>query len=634
MRTLRTKVFILTFIPLVLFFVAVIINSQVFEKKRVIRDSFLFFNSVLTNYVSSIEKWQSNYANMLESLVKLDKKELLLRDFQVSIAEAHRADLYYAGDDGSIFASDQTEEEYSKGKYSDQYDPRQEDWFGRAGPHVAMDDMEYEDTVDRWVVSWIVRKDDGVFGIDVNVDEIDVADKNLQLPYQGKILLVSHDNHIIVWNDSNLRGEDVSKVDPVFTKSFMDSVLDNKNASYVSYNDADGTEMWVLGSRVGDSGWKLFICLEKDLVLSNVNTSIRIKYAALLLMFIVIFLSVRIYISRNISEPVSNVSALISNMSIDHDFTERVYCTSNDEIGVMSANMNEFMDEQCRIVSSAKATGNSILEGINTCNMVVGNVESELRNQETVTSSFANSIKEMHLATDEISKNSDEVASKVVSVHGLSSNSVEMANNAKEAVNILRADIEDSSKAIRHLYDLTSGVSSVVETIREIAEQTNLLALNAAIEAARAGEHGRGFAVVADEVRVLSSRTQESIKEIENSSMAYKEGTDNAVAMMKKSSESCGKTIEWVESIVDKLNEINVHIGKVSEMTSAIAHSTTVQEHNFSEVQDGMEDLRQSARKIASDMTKCSEAYSELLAESKEMMNVFSKFVLPEDYDK
>ena len=99
MRTLRTKVFILTFIPLVLFFVAVIINSQVFEKKRVIRDSFLFFNSVLTNYVSSIEKWQSNYANMLESLIKLDKKELLLRDFQVSIAEAHKADLYYAGDD-------------------------------------------------------------------------------------------------------------------------------------------------------------------------------------------------------------------------------------------------------------------------------------------------------------------------------------------------------------------------------------------------------------------------------------------------------------------------------------------------------------------------------------------------------
>ena len=634
MRTLRTKVFILTFIPLVLFFVSVIINSQVFEKKREIRDSFLFFNSVLTNYVSSIEKWQSNYANMLESLVKVDKKELLLRDFLVSIAEAHRADLYYAGDDGSIFASDQTEEEYSKGKYSDQYDPRQEGWFGRAGPHVAMDDMEYEDTVDRWVVSWIVRKDDGVFGIDVNVDEIDVADKNLQLPYQGKILLVSHDNHVIVWNDSNLRGEDVSKVDPVFTKSFMDSVLDNKNASYVSYNDADGTEMWVLGSRVGDSGWKLFICLEKDLVLSNLNTSIRIKYAALLLMFIVIFLSVRIYISRNISEPVSNVSTLISNMSINHDFTERVYCTSNDEIGVMSANMNEFMDEQCRIVSSAKATENSILEGINACNRVVGNVESELRNQEKVTSGFANSIKEMHLATDEISKNSDEVASKVVSVHGLSSNSVEMANNAKEAVNILRADIEDSSKAIRHLYDLTSGVSSVVETIREIAEQTNLLALNAAIEAARAGEHGRGFAVVADEVRVLSSRTQESIKEIENSSMAYKEGTDNAVAMMKKSSESCGKTIEWVESIVDKLNEINVHIGKVSEMTSAIAHSTTVQEHNFSEVQDGMEDLRQSAQKIAIDMTKCSEAYSELLAESKEMMNVFSKFVLPEDYGK
>ena len=167
--------------------------------------------------------------------------------------------------------------------------------------------------------------------------------------------------------------------------------------------------------------------------------------------------------------------------------------------------------------------------------------------------------------------------------------------------------------------------------MRDIADQTNLLALNASIEAARAGENGRGFAVVADEVRALSSRTKESIAEIEETTRSFKAGTDSVVGMISKSSESCRDTIDWVNSIVNKLNEINGYIGDVSKMTAYIADSTSVQQHNFALAEDCMHQMRNIARQISSDMGKCSEAYEKLLKDADNMTTVFSVFKLPED---
>ncbi len=635
MKSLKSKVFVLTFVPLILFFLVVIVNTQIFEKQRTVDDSYTFFKSVIDNYGNSVERWMSSRSNMIKNTAALDKSNLIDRNFLQATSLAYKVDVYFAQDDGKIYASDQTEEEFKAGNYEDPYDPREEGWFINAKTDkVLMDDMEYEETVDAWVVSWVIRKDDGVLGIDVRIDDMDVSDRNLFLPNGGKLLLVDSNGNIIIWKDNKMRGKPVAELDPVYTPEFMKNVISASQKKFTEFTSKDGTNLWILGKEIQNSEWRIFICLEEEKVLSSLHSTISTTYITLFIMMAVVFAAVSYFITKFISVPVSQVNHLISNMSRNHDFTKRVESRFQDEIGEMTDNMNEFMDEQCRIVSSMKLIGESIRDNVDACNSVAQNVEAELKGQENVTENFAKSIDEMNSATNDISSNSSDVANKVSSVHTLSTNSVEIANNARNSVNILREDLDNSSDAIKHLNDLTASVVSVVGTIRDIADQTNLLALNASIEAARAGENGRGFAVVADEVRALSSRTKESIAEIENTTKDFKAGANSVVSMISKSSDSCRETIEWVSSIVDKLNEINIHIGSVSEMTKYIADSTAVQEHNFALAEECMHQMRNSALQIADDMSRCSESYKKLVNDADHMNSVFAIFKLPENQNE
>ena len=292
--------------------------------------------------------------------------------------------------------------------------------------------------------------------------------------------------------------------------------------------------------------------------------------------------------------------------------------------------MNEFLSGQSSVVRHAKAMSTHILDGINTCNEVVSKVESEVKKQESVIMKVVESMDNAHQATNEISQNTVDTAKKVNSVYKLSNEGVDVALNAKNSVNILNNDISQTSDAIRNISDLTTDVVSVVETIRGIADQTNLLALNAGIEAARAGEHGRGFAVVADEVRALSSRTKESIEEIEKNTLSFKEKIAGAVSMMGKSSSSCSNVIECVELIVNKLNDINLNMENISERSTKIADSTSVQECLFKEIQDGVENMRRSSGEIAYEMEECYKSYQSLNEDAENMMNEFSVFKVGE----
>ncbi len=626
LNSLRSKVFALSLAPLVVFFVAVVVNSHFFEKKRTINDTYQLVNSMLKENTRELKKWQDNNAELVHYLSKMKKEYYHDRNFMMSVARANKADVYFAENSGKIFASDMTEKEFSDGVYVDPYSFLEEDWFKNASSKVFMDDMDYEETIDDWVVSWLVRRDGGVFGIDVHTEDIVVTAKDISLPHSGRLLLLDSKNNVVSWGEKDLRGKHATEIDPVFSDEFVENLLKNSPNGFVSYNSRSGIERVAVASAIGDSGWKFVILLDEAAILKGLQNTERIEFIGVLILMVLIFLAVKICARRYVTDPIDKVTGAISDMNQNHDFTVKISSDTNDEIGIMSRNMSEFLNKQAEVVGMAKSMSRSIMDGVNTCNDATLNVEGQIRNQGQVTADFANSIREMHLATDEISRNSSETATKVTSVHNLSENGVTIAGNARNSVDILKSDIDKTSIAIQNLDALTVGIASVVETIRGIAEQTNLLALNAAIEAARAGEHGRGFAVVADEVRALSSRTKESTAEIEKTILSLKTETGNAVDMMSRSSESCSHTIEYVESIVTKLREMNVHIGEISDMTTMIASATAEQDQTFSLIQEGVEKMKESAQEIALDMSKCTEACSNLTAGAQDMLETFSVF--------
>ncbi len=626
LKSLRSKVFALSLAPLVVFFVAVVVNSHFFEKKRTINDTYQLINSMLMENTRELKKWQDNNVELVHYLSKMKKEYYRDRNFMMSVARANKADVFFAENSGKIFASDMTEKEFADGVYVDPYSFLEEDWFKNAGPKVIVDDMDYEKTIDDWVVSWFVRREGGVFGIDVHTDDIAVTAKDISLPHSGRLLLLDSKNNVVSWGERDLRGKHATEIDPVFTDEFLANLINNSQNGFVSFNSKSNVKRVAVASAIGDSGWKFIILLDEAAILKGLRNTELIEFIGVLILMVLIFLAVKICARRYVTDPIDRVTGAISDMNQNHDFTVKISCDSNDEIGIMSRNMSEFLKKQAEMVGVAKSMSRSIMDGVNTCSDATMNVEGQIRNQGQVTADFANSIREMHIATDEISRNSSETATKVTSVHNLSENGVAIAGNARNSVDILKSDIDKTSVAIQTLDALTVGIASVVETIRGIADQTNLLALNAAIEAARAGEHGRGFAVVADEVRALSSRTKESTAEIEKTILSLKTETGNAVDMMSRSSESCSHTIEYVESIVTKLREMNVHIGEISDMTTMIASATAEQDQTFSLIQEGVEKMKESAQEIALDMSKCTEACANLTSGTQDMLETFSIF--------
>ena len=308
------------------------------------------------------------------------------------------------------------------------------------------------------------------------------------------------------------------------------------------------------------------------------------------------------------------------------DLTQKVSVENHDEVGEMGDAVNDFISGLRSLLGDIISLGTKFAEQADSLD------KSATRNNEVAegatdeTTRLAASITEMSASVNEVARTASDAAQQAQKADDESQKGQSVVESTKQAISDLSNEVQESAAAIEKLKDDATGIDTVVNVIRGIAEQTNLLALNAAIEAARAGEQGRGFAVVADEVRALASRTQSSTEEIQEMIGVLQSSADNAFTNMQRGKHSAENAVELSMQARSSLEEITDAIGHMADMNTQIAAAAEEQSAVSNELSANANNLSMFSRDscdLSENVNSAAEAMNRMASELRQKLANF-----------
>jgi methyl-accepting chemotaxis protein len=304
-----------------------------------------------------------------------------------------------------------------------------------------------------------------------------------------------------------------------------------------------------------------------------INIIIGVVLVDILLVFILFFLS-RVIVTNPLNQVIIAVTDIAQG---EGDLTKRLNIKTQDEIGELADQINYFINKTQEMVKTIITTTQVISDTSISVKSDVSNVNVLFEKQYIEIDLLATAITEMAASTKDISLTSELSSDSAFQAKEQANEVGLVIDKSMVSVNGLSSDLENATKVISELSSTVDNMASVIDVIKSIAEQTNLLALNAAIEAARAGEQGRGFAVVADEVRALASRTQQSTEEISHMIAELQRGTSSAVIVVQDSKIKGENTTEVMHNSVEYISKIILASDNISDTSLQIATSVKEQ---------------------------------------------------------
>ena len=386
----------------------------------------------------------------------------------------------------------------------------------------------------------------GVMGVDILASEVrSTLIDTMKYKGKGHGFMFTKDGQIISFPDhKNLidmsKLPQLSIVDNIyqdadgFTKLLQDSDI---NETFSSTDTWHGQEYLAVITPILDDtmdlNWRVGFMVPMNVISDPVNDAIISSIIAVLLMVVVMSLVVMIVIKKLLTDPLLKIVEAMDDIATgEGDLTKRIEIGRNDELGRLANSFDGFIDNIQSIIKKCNTTTEQVIAESHEVSSLNTEFTKNVLEQKSYIEQIATAANEMTQTIHGISENAEIALDHAKLATKESQAGIKLANDATQLIGELSNDVEAASKVVRELHNNSESISSVLAVIKGIAEQTNLLALNAAIEAARAGEQGRGFAVVADEVRNLAGRTQASTVEIETILGELKQGSSETVSSM------------------------------------------------------------------------------------------------------
>ncbi|MEP1448684.1 MAG: methyl-accepting chemotaxis protein [Paraglaciecola sp.] len=310
----------------------------------------------------------------------------------------------------------------------------------------------------------------------------------------------------------------------------------------------------------------------------------------------------------------------------DGDLTVRIQSKNKDEIGDLVHWFNQFMEKLQGVVKDIVNASLPLSKLAQNLNQLTDDTNKTIDVQQRSAGQAKNAVDAMRHSVIAVAESAAEAANAASDASNAASDGQAVVNDTVHSIQVLAANVEDSSEVIRKLEADSNQVGVVLDVIKGIAEQTNLLALNAAIEAARAGEQGRGFAVVADEVRTLASRTQQSTEQIQQTIEQLQNAARSAVSVMAKGTEQASNSVETANKAGASLSVITDTISRITNMNDQIAQSTGEQQNVAKTISSSVDEIHSRTEETASSSRELASVSSELAKLAQHLEGIAKQF--------
>ncbi|WP_321347883.1 methyl-accepting chemotaxis protein [Halopseudomonas oceani] len=515
------------------------------------------------------------------------------------------------------------------GDYGD-WDPRKREWYtkGReANFTLARRDGYYWEPDDAVYVTVLKGFKDnsgqfsGVVAADVSLKALTDMAQKVRLGETGFLMVVEGSGTLLV--DGHKPDNNFKKISSL-PDAYFTTIANTDNGPVEL--DIDGVAYMANVYTSPELGWKFIGLKQADEVYASARELTWITLAVSLVL-VSLFAIAGVIIARRIVNPINLVTDGLRIIAQgEGDLTRRLDRLSSDETGELARWFNQFIESIQGMIRVIKENAIS-MDGVSSdTNKRTTEMAATLQRQLSSVEQIVTAVTEMSSAANEVAQTCVQTAD--VSEQGLAAtrNGKEVIARSTSGVNKLGSSIQNSSKVIQELEKETDNINNILTTIQQIAEQTNLLALNAAIEAARAGEQGRGFAVVADEVRNLAKRTQDSTEQINDILNLLVTRIKDVTVSMDQSLVESNKAIVLSEEVMEAFESIEGKVQQIRDMTMQIASATEEQHLVTEEINQNIVTINDAVAKISDQASEVESYAAEQSTLSTQLKNLVQRF--------
>ncbi|BBU03628.1 MULTISPECIES: methyl-accepting chemotaxis protein [Aeromonas] len=623
MKNLSLKQKILLSVVIALSLVISLLSWQSYssQKSLLLQGSQEQLQRLGTQQAASVSDWLSARRDVIQALGNKASSEPLnaLQQAQVS----GRFQLTYFGESsGKMHDSDPTINR-------DGYDPRSRGWYQEAmskgGLIVTKPYLDVAYNI--MVVTLAQPVSGGVIGGDLSIASLVEDVTKMQLPADGFAIMMHKDGTIIAYKDAAKAMKPASEIDNDLTNALIEQSKSSKEL-VPAYFDNEGRDKLLWAVDIPDTDWELVLVLDKAALEAPLSSLLMTQLGMALLVLVGSILAISWLVSMLLG-PLTKVSQALARIADGNgDLTQRIKIDANDEVGQLANSFNRFVGSQHQLIGNIRKLANELNADAERSLVTNQAAVDELQRQQQEVTMVATAVTEMASATMEIAGNAENTAAAAQQSAQSSEQGKMLVNKTRQSINGLAEEVGQATEVIGELSRHAQAITSILSTIQGIAEQTNLLALNAAIEAARAGEQGRGFAVVADEVRVLSRRTQDSTQQIQSTIETLQQTTARAVSLMQTSQGLADNSVQDADQAVRALEEITSAISLISDMAGQIATAAEEQTQVTGEITQNTTAIKDVSDEITAAAMRDLDQAQSLKGRATDLNQQVSTFIL------